>query len=150
MNRMLEPIRKEITVPLDPGAAFQLFTAGIDRWWPLASHSVAGEDAVRIEFEMYNGGSIIEHTHEGAQHVWGTVTRWEPPSAVAFTWHPGREASSAQLVEVSFTPDRAGCRVSLVHGGWDLLGDSASALRDRYEKGWTLVLGERFAAECGT
>ena len=35
------PIRKAVTVPLTPPDAFDLFTAGIDGWWPRRSRQGA-------------------------------------------------------------------------------------------------------------
>src|SRR6185437_6939068 len=43
-----------------------------------------------------------ERSADGEAVVWGTVTRWEPPAAVAFTWHPGRPAQRASYVAVTF------------------------------------------------
>ena len=33
----IAPVRKTLTVPLAPAKAFQLFTADIASWWPLAN-----------------------------------------------------------------------------------------------------------------
>jgi len=65
-----------------------VFTARLGRWWPLAELSVFGDGAA----VSFSGGQIIESAADGRTAVWGTVTRWEPPDAVAFTWHPGQPA----------------------------------------------------------
>ena len=39
----IEPVVKQIKVGLNQEAAFRLFTEGLNKWWPLATHSV-GED----------------------------------------------------------------------------------------------------------
>ena len=39
----LEPLRKSVTVPLAPPAAFALFTSGIARWWPRHKYSICAE-----------------------------------------------------------------------------------------------------------
>lgn len=31
---------------------------------------------------------IVETRSGGRTDVWGTVTAWEPPRLVGFTWHP--------------------------------------------------------------
>jgi Activator of Hsp90 ATPase homolog 1-like protein len=76
----------------------------------------------------------------GQQAVWGTVTRWEPPAAVAFTWHPGYEAERASQVEVTFTAAGAQTLVRLTHTGWEIFDDPAAA-RAEYDQGWPAVLG---------
>lgn len=146
MATRLEPVVREVTVPAPPEAAFRRFTEGIGEWWPLATHSVGEETAETVTFPGQTGGQIVERTRGGAEHVWGTVTAWEPPGRVVFTWHPGRAAETAQEVEVTFEADAGGgTRVTLVHGGWERLGEGAAEQRDRYVSGWKLVL-ERYAA----
>ena len=73
--------------------------------------------------------------------MWGTVTQWEPPHRVAFTWHPGTPEAEATLVEVTFTQGGPGSTVvRLVHSGWERRPDGASA-REGYDSGWEPVIG---------
>jgi len=51
-------------------------------------------------------------------------------------------------VEVTFAADGKGTRVTLVHSGWQKLGEKGAAARAGYGEGWTVVLGEAFAAAC--
>ena len=37
----IEPIQRSVTVPLEPEVAFELFTARMDTWWPVQTHSRA-------------------------------------------------------------------------------------------------------------
>lgn len=63
---------------------------------------------------------------------------------VAFSWHPGRTSDTAQRVEVTFEADGEHTRVTLVHTGWETLGDAAAETRDGYGSGWVPVLeGDR-------
>jgi hypothetical protein len=39
------PLRREILVDADPATAFEVFTARIGQWWPLAELSVYGAGA---------------------------------------------------------------------------------------------------------
>jgi uncharacterized protein YciI len=89
----------------------------------------------------FAGGQIIERSADGRQAVWGTVTRWEPPDAVAFTWHPGHGAERASHVEVTFTAADKQTLVSLTHSGWEIFDDPAAA-RSEYDQGWAQVLGQ--------
>jgi uncharacterized protein YndB with AHSA1/START domain len=141
----VEPVHKSVTVPAAAQRAFELFTAHIQEWWPLKTHSVGLEHAGGVAFGEGVGGAIIETLADGTTSVWGTVTRWDPPHRVAFTWHAGTPESQSTLVEVTFTPAGPGnTLVSLVHSGWEHRPDGASA-RDGYNAGWEPVIG-RFAA----
>jgi uncharacterized protein YciI len=138
------PIRREILVEADPAAAFEVFTGGIGRWWPLD-----GKDATVAFTESsmgsFAGGQIIERSADGETAVWGTVTRWEPPEAVAFSWHPGQPAERASHVLVTFAAAEAGqTLVRLEHAGWEAFADPAAA-RAEYDHGWPMVLG-RYSA----
>ncbi len=130
------PVRREVLVDADPAAAFEVFTARLGRWWPLA----AGFGVYLDGTVAFAGGQIIERSADGRQAVWGTVTRWEPPDAVAFTWHPGYGAERASHVEVTFTAAGKQTLVSLTHSGWEIFDDPAGA-RSGYDKGWLEVLG---------
>ena len=129
------PIRREILVDADPAAAFEVFTGSLGRWWPLAELSVYGQGAT----VAFADGQIVERSAGGKAAVWGTVTRWEPPVAVAFTWHPGQPAERASHVEVTFAAAAAQTLVRVEHTGWDAFGDPAAA-RAEYDHGWPLVL----------
>jgi uncharacterized protein YciI len=128
------PIRREVLVDADPAIAFEVFTAGIGRWWPLAELSVYGADAT----VAFVDGQIVERSGETVA-VWGTVTRWEPSVAVAFTWHPGRMSERASQVEVTFVATEGGTLVTLEHGGWEVFDDPWTA-RTEYNGGWPRVL----------
>jgi uncharacterized protein YndB with AHSA1/START domain len=139
-------LRKTLEVAAPPERAFALFTEGIAGWWPVRTHSVAEERAETVVFEPGVGGRIYERTLDGDEHLWGTVTAWDPPGRVACTWHPGREPETAQEVEVRFEPLGSGTRVELVHTGWERLGDRAAAQFENYDGGWDFVFGERFVS----
>ena len=142
------PIRKTVTVPVPPQRAFELFTARIGEWWPLATHSVGEDQAISVAFGDGIGGSIVESLADGTTSVWGTITSWDPPHGVAYTWHAGTPVTEATSVEVTFTPDEHGHTVvELVHSGWDNRPDGA-AVRAGYETGWNPVIKHyvRFAA----
>jgi uncharacterized protein YndB with AHSA1/START domain len=133
-----------VSIPLRPEEAFDLFTRDLASWWPLATHSVCGERAATCAFEGGAGGELVEVGEDGSRHVWGTVLAWERPDRLALTWHPGREPSPEQEVELRFLPRPDGCRVELTHSGWESLADDARATRDAYEGGWKEVLGTIF------
>jgi uncharacterized protein YciI len=129
------PIRREILVDANPETAFEVFTERLGLWWPLAELSVYGADAT----VAFTDGQIIERSADGRAAVWGTVTRWEPPEAVAFSWHPGQPADRASQVEVTFAAAAGQTRVRLEHSGWEAFADPAAA-RAEYDHGWPMVL----------
>jgi uncharacterized protein YciI len=129
------PIRREVLVDADPKTAFEVFTAQIGRWWPLAGFSVYGAGAT----VAFDGGQIIERSPDGATSLWGTVTRWEPPEVLAFSWHPGQPPERASQVEITFAAADDRTLVTVEHTGWEVFADPAAA-RAEYDQGWPVVL----------
>jgi hypothetical protein len=136
----IPPLRKQVVVAWDQERAFRRFTSEMASWWPLRSHSVGQADAESVTFEGRVGGRIVEHIRGGHESVWGTVTHWDPPRRVGFTWHPSRTPDTAGSIEVTFHPDASGTRVTLVHSGWEALGDLGRKARSGYSIGWAGVL----------
>lgn len=140
----VEPVRKSVTVPAAPQRAFELFTAHIHEWWPLLTHSVGCDQAVGLVLGAGTGAQIVETLADGTTSVWGTVTGWDPPHRVAFSWHPGSAQAEATHVEVTFAPSGPDATVvRLVHSGWEQRPDGVSA-RENYDSGWEPVVA-RFA-----
>jgi uncharacterized protein YndB with AHSA1/START domain/uncharacterized protein YciI len=133
------PIRREVLVDAGPGLAFEVFTARIGAWWPVADLSVHGAGSA----VSFDGSRLVERSPAGQEAVWGTVTRWEPPHALAFTWHPGAVPERASHVTVTFAAAGEQTLVTLEHGGWEIFADPAAA-RAEYDHGWPPVLA-RFA-----
>ena len=144
----LAPIVLELVVPCPPQRAFDYFTRDIGRWWPLATHSLGEADAANVHFEPRVGGRVIETARDGREWVWGSVTAWQPGERVAFSWHLDRDPATAQSVEVVFAAAPSGTRVTLTHGGWERRGADAPEARAKYERGWKIVLGERYGGFC--
>lgn len=87
------PIRREVLVDAGPEIAFDVFTEGIGRWWPLAEHSVHGAGGT----VAFTGGQLVERSATGQRCVWGTVTRWEPPAAILRLPGTGQLARATML-----------------------------------------------------
>ena len=86
------------------------------------------------------GGRIVESKAGVDDAVWGTVTRWEPADAVAFTWHPGHGPERASQVSVTFEDTGGKTLVRLEHTCWEAFGEQAQEARDEYGLGWPAVL----------
>ncbi|MEM1064136.1 MAG: SRPBCC domain-containing protein [Pseudomonadota bacterium] len=149
-----DPIRKSITVPLEPARAFTLFTEEMDRWWPKDSHSLAAADdegdKARVRVEPREGGQVIETLPDGSEAAWATVTTWQPGTRFAMRWYVGRPEDEATEVDVSFTATEAGTRIDLTHSGFAALGAEAETMCASYTTGWDHVLGTCFKRACAT
>lgn len=139
-----EPIRRSIDVPWNPQAAFERFTSQFADWWPRYSHSIGGRRIKRLVFECRVGGLIYEEHHDGTRMLWGKVTAFDSPRRVAFTFHPSRDESDAQLIEVRFEPHGAGTHVELISSGWERVSKTAQRAYGAYRLNWGAVL-DRFA-----
>jgi hypothetical protein len=148
IEQYLEPLRKTVTVSCSLEHAFEVFTGRIGSWWPLSKYSIGLERARDCSIEPRVGGEVFETNDDGARFPWGRVVAWEPPRRFAMTWHPGREADTAQEVEVRFVEAPEGTRVELEHRGWAVLGDKAAQARESYSGGWDHVLGACYVAAC--
>jgi uncharacterized protein YciI len=139
------PIRREVLVDADPQTAFEVFTARIAQWWPLAELSVYGAGST----VAFDGGQITERGPDGATSLWGTVTRWEPPGALAFSWHPGHAPDRASHIEITFAAVDGQTLVTVEHTGWEVYADPAAA-RAEYNQGWPMVLDRyrEYADDC--
>ncbi|MEJ3749877.1 metalloregulator ArsR/SmtB family transcription factor [Actinomycetes bacterium KLBMP 9797] len=138
----IPPVRKTCTVPLDPAAAFALFTTRIAEWWP-GSHSISGaaEGIADLRFEGRVGGRVVEVTTDGQEYSWADVVAWNPPTRFVLSWHPNVDPQAASRLEVTFQPaDGGGTEVLLEHGAWEEFGDRGPELRENYNTGWDAVL----------
>jgi uncharacterized protein YndB with AHSA1/START domain len=137
----IEAIRKSVTVNVTVQRAFEAFTDGITTWWPLATHSYGGAKATAAVLEGRVGGRMYERREDGTEADWAEVVAWEPPHRFLLDWK-----ICPSEVEIRFTDEGKGVtRVDLEHRGWDRAGDRAEKVRESYDSGWGVVLGEYVA-----
>jgi uncharacterized protein YndB with AHSA1/START domain len=136
----LPPIRRSIRVSWSPHDAFRRFTEEFGRWWPWRTHSIGGTRVRRVVFECREDGLIFEEHADGRRFQWGRVLELDAPRRIKFTWHPSRDASAAQEVELLFHPEGAGTRVELISDKWENWGKGAGRARKGYDVGWGYVL----------
>lgn len=142
------PLVKQVELRLEPEEAFRRFTERIGSWWPMSEFSVSRDAEAACILEPRPGGRLLERMPDGKEALWGMIELWDPPNALAFSWHPGRDPQAAQRVHLRFDPcgdERT--LVTLTHSGWEALGDAAAAARASYEAGWGKVLVDAYAAE---
>ena len=143
------PLRKRVSVKVPQARAFEIFTAGMSRWW-LKTHTInPTKSPIReILVEPRAGGRWFERGEDGSECDWGKVIAWEPPARLLLAWQiTGQWRFDPNLVtevEVRFTPDGEGTTVELEHRHLERLGDTAAAMREAFEGGWTSLL-ESFA-----
>lgn len=148
------PVRKSIHVDAPPQRAFDVFTAGIGRWWP-KSHKIGPADLDRPIIEPREGGRWYELDVDGTECEVGKVAVWEPPSRLVLIWQLTPEfkydPDLITEVEVRFTPEGNGTRVDLEHRDLERMGDKADAMRETVSGpgGWPGLL-QLFAEEAAT
>jgi uncharacterized protein YndB with AHSA1/START domain len=138
-------VNRSVTVNVAPERAFRAFVDDIGKWWPLAEgFAFAGDRAQDMYLEGREGGRVYERSMDGKEFHIGTVTVYDPPSRVVFTWGEATaEWDGATEVEVRFTSHGGSTRVDLEHRGFDRIGPAAGETRDTYDGGWVTVL-DRF------
>ena len=141
----IPPVLKTVHLDCSPTEAFRAFTEDFSQWWPYATHSLGRADNVaHVVFEGGSGGRLYEVWKDGSKHLWGSITTWNPPGELAFSWHVGRDPALATEVRVTIRPDDGGSLMELSHSKWEILGDEAAGMRARYDAGWTEVFERCF------
>jgi uncharacterized protein YndB with AHSA1/START domain len=138
---ILEEIRKTVVVSAPVEKAWEMFAERTSSWWPLATHSIGGDETVEAVIEPER---IYERLQDGAEHTWGRMLVWEPPQRMVFTWEIDPKCHGE--VEVTFTTEGDSTVVQLEHRGWARFGAYGEKARERYDSGWDFVLGKYRAA----
>jgi uncharacterized protein YndB with AHSA1/START domain len=139
--------RAATTVALTLERAFARFTA-LD-WWP-AEYTWSQETLEDIGID---GSMLYERGPHGFRLDWGRVLDRQSPERLVFSWHigptrvPQPDPARASEVEVTFSAERDGTRVQLVHRAFERHGEGAEeyAAAMASPQGWEYIL-ERFAA----
>jgi uncharacterized protein YndB with AHSA1/START domain len=147
----IAPVRKSIQVKASPAHAFEVFTAGLGRWWP-RDKGIGKLPMRSAVMETHLGGRWYELAEDGTQTPVGKIIVWDPPRRFVMTWDinsqwkPDRTINSE--VEVKFIPEDANMtRVELEHRKFEQMGQEAGeSMRKSVDGGWPGML-ERFKAE---
>lgn len=139
------PVIKSIFVNAPQAHAFEIFTAGIGRWWP-KSHKIGPTDLDRPIIEPREGGRWYELDTDGSECEIGEVAVWDPPARALLIWKLNAEwkfdPDLVTEVEVRFTPEGEGTRVDLEHRHLERLGETAAQMREAIDApgGWSGLL----------
>jgi uncharacterized protein YndB with AHSA1/START domain len=115
-----EAIEQNVHVDCTPEEAFELFTERFAEWWPFAEN---------CQLEPWPGGNLLETTPRGEEIHLGSITDWDPPQRLAFTWHPDPRRDDDQSVTVDFVVEADGTRITLTHHNWRHAGVETCAAR---------------------
>jgi uncharacterized protein YndB with AHSA1/START domain len=146
------PVRKRTRVNADPSRAFEVFTAGMTRWWP-REHSINKSPIQDIILEPRVGGRWMERGEDGSECQWGKVLAWEPPARLVLAWQINAQwqydPELVTEVEVRFSQDGDGTLVEVEHR-LDGYGEAAEQMRQVFDgpAAWQGTL-QRFAKEVG-
>jgi hypothetical protein len=151
---MVAPIRKTIRVAAPQAVAFDVFTAGMDRWWR-PDHHIAPTPFAAIVVEPKTGGRWYERDAAGATCEWGKVLLWDPPGRLILSWQLTSQwqydASFITEVEVRFVAEGpSATRLEFEHRGLEKYGADAEKVRASLDSpgGWDGALAA-FAAASG-
>jgi uncharacterized protein YndB with AHSA1/START domain len=146
---------KAVVVAAPLAVAFEVFTAQIEAWWPMASHHIGQADCAAVVIEPRAGGRWFERGVDGTECDWGHVLLWDAPNRVTLMWQLSAQfqfdRSIETEVDVCFTAlDAHTTRVDLEHRGLDAYGADAAAMRATFDSpnGWNGML-EQYAQVAG-
>ena len=149
MTVTIVDVRREIVVDAPIERAFEVFTAGMDTWWPLESHHIGEQAVARLVMEPRAGGRWYEEAADGTQTDWGRVLAWEPPGRLLLAWHLNADwewdpdPDKSTEVEIMFTTELDGrTRLQLEHRKLERYGDRAAEVREAVDSpnGWQGLL----------
>ncbi len=146
-------VRVEIAVNASVETAFDVFTKGIDTWWPRSHHLGEGKLDQEV-IEPHVGGRCYGREADGTECAWGTVLVWDRPHHFALawqidlSWNHEADLDRASRVDVRFAadgPERT--TVTLVHSGFERHGTGWESMRDSVggPSGWP-DLGRSYGA----
>src|ERR1700694_791183 len=144
----IAPVSKSIRVNATAAHAFEFFTAGLSRWWPI-DHGIGKTPRKAAVMEAQRGGRWYELAEDGTQTTVGKIIVWEPPRRFVMTWDINSQwkpdSTINSEVEVRFIAEGANAtRVELEHRKFEQMGaEAGESMRNDVERGWPGML-ERF------
>ncbi len=146
----IAPVRKTIRVNASAARAFDVFTAGLGKWWP-RDHGIGKQPIIDRVMETRLGGKWYVLSEDGSRADVGEIIVWEPPQRFVMTFDINSQfkpdTTVGSEVEVRFIAESANLtRVELEHRKFERLGAEGGAkMRGAVDGGWPGIL-ERFRA----
>jgi uncharacterized protein YndB with AHSA1/START domain len=147
----IAPVRKSVRVNTSQAHAFEVFTSGLDRWWPRKG-SIGSSPMKSTTFEPRLGGRWYQVGEDGSRADVGKVLLWEPPHRFVVSWDINSnwkpDTSISSEVEVRFVADGPDAtRVELEHRKFEQMGaEPGEKMRKDVDGGWPGML-DLFKAE---
>jgi uncharacterized protein YndB with AHSA1/START domain len=118
-----------LRVRASPARAFEAFTQDIGSWWrPHALFQITPRGDGVLQFEPGPNGRLFTTLPNGKEFEIGRITRWEPPTCLAFSWRQATFTHEQQThVVVCFEPVGDETRVTVEHRGWDAIPQEHAA-----------------------
>ncbi len=141
-------VQKSITVEASLERAFEVFTAGVDTWWP-RTHHIGKSPMTKCLIEGREGGRCYSTQEDGNECDWGRIIAWQPPHRFVMAWMITHEwgyepdLAKSSEVDVRFTVlSEDVTRIDLEHRYFERMGPGAEAMRTAVNSsgGWGLLL----------
>ena len=150
---VIAPVKKSVTVRAPLARAFDVFTAGLDRWWPRKG-TIGTSPMKTMTIEPRLGGRWYETGEDGSEATVGKILLWDPPSRFIVSWDINHrwkpDTTVGSEVEVRFTIEGPDATLAeLEHRKFEALGaEGGASIRRDVDGGWPGMLESfRAAAE---
>lgn len=122
-------VSEKISIVADQVTVFNVYTEHMSDWWPWRgkyryTFAPEGVEPDRLIMESGVGGRLYERFEDGTVHQIGSVTVWNPPHEVAYTWEV-EEWDEPSIVTVRFLDEGGRTTVVVEH---DNLPDDGTAM----------------------
>ena len=116
----------EVSVPLPPERAFEVFVQQMDVWWPRRgvfpfSFAPEGTGPLRIRFEPQLGGRYYETFLDDSEYVIGRINAYQPPARLGYTWQDPTWPGETRIA-LAFSAEGDGARVIYEQDGFAKAG----------------------------
>lgn len=128
-------IQKSVLLHCPPDKAFELFTARVSEWWP-TTHRMTKD----LDSELFlEPARFWVRTADGREVELGRVLAWEPPHRLALDFYIGTSAAQPTAVEVTFTGEDEGTRVTVHHRAKPESQDLWNQRAPLFQRSWEAV-----------
>lgn len=128
-------ITRSIFLPRPPPAAFALFTERASEWWPTDRRHTKDPKSI---ITLASTGRFSERSGDHEVQL-GKVRVWDPPQRLLLDWYPGTDVDHPTEVEIRFTAEGEGTRVTVEHRPLPVSAPLWKDRAPRYEKSWDSV-----------